>query len=282
MNILSDIKSIIKFIVSEDIIFLFRKLMKKEITFELIDKKNTERIFNDIVGYQREDIFRKVKSATSVVLDSGALWERDGTLFFSEEIDWHIMTAIGLAANSRSQNNKTPIQIVDFGGSLGSSYLKNKALLETYDFEWNIVEQDFVVSLAADMNFEGPLSFHPVSKLSAIQQIDLLIFSASLQYLSAPYELLDQLLENRPPFVLLDKTIFNDSKSDMLYLQRVPSNINRAVYPCWSFAKTNMTSFFEKKGYTTISETDSIKFKSLKQINSQFRMILFRRSDAHL
>src|SRR5215203_7187650 len=71
---------------------------------------------NKCLGYDQSNIVEKVKEATLKVKKGEAIYERDSVLFSSVEYSWPLLSALMWVA----AKNKGRINVVDFGGSLGS------------------------------------------------------------------------------------------------------------------------------------------------------------------
>jgi putative methyltransferase (TIGR04325 family) len=95
-------------------------------------------------SYGNMDILEKVLSATIKVKNGEAVYERDSVIFDQIEYSWPVLTCLMCAAAQISGC----LKVLNFGGSLGSSYFENRLFLNSLpNFSWNVVEQThFVVA----------------------------------------------------------------------------------------------------------------------------------------
>ena len=90
------------------------------------------------LGYEAENILEKIKASTLEVKNGKAVFERDSVIFDKIQYSWPLLSALMWVAAL----NKGRINVVDFGGSLGSTYFQNKQYLDTLaSVKWNIIEQ---------------------------------------------------------------------------------------------------------------------------------------------
>ena len=89
-------------------------------------------------GYDNDEILAKVLAASLKVKAGEAAFERDSVLFDEIEYVWPVLTGLMWAA-ARSGGS---LNVLDFGGALGSSYFQSKNFLQSLpDLRWNVVEQ---------------------------------------------------------------------------------------------------------------------------------------------
>ena len=94
-------------------------------------------------GYDSGGILKKVLEATLKVKNGEAVYERDLVLFDHIEFYWPVLSGLMWVA----ARNNGRLNVLDYGGSLGSCYFENRLFLNSLpNFSWNIVEQvHFVV-----------------------------------------------------------------------------------------------------------------------------------------
>src|SRR3990167_5203275 len=100
--------------------------------------KTWQEALNNSIGYDSTAILEKVKNSLIKVKNGEAVYERDSVLFNKIEYSWPVLAGL-LWAASQSGNKLT---VLDFGGSLGSSYFQNRNFLEHVNLKWYIVEQE--------------------------------------------------------------------------------------------------------------------------------------------
>ena len=136
-------------------------------------------------GYDAENIFKKVKAASLKVRNGEATFERDSVLFDKEDYNFQILSSLFWIA----AQNKGKLNILDFGGSLGSTYFQNRSLLEKLNpLKWNIVEQEKFVNEGITHFQNDQLSFYKTIDECLVQNhIDIILLSSVLQYLENLY-----------------------------------------------------------------------------------------------
>ena len=203
-------------------------------------------------GYDATIILEKVKDAVLKVKSGNAVYERDSVLFDKIEYSWPLLALLLFV--SVKQDGR--LHVLDFGGSLGSSYFQNKLFLDQLkNVNWDIVEQPDFVNCGREFIQSEIINFF----MSAEEAIasnglpDLLMFSTTLPYLEQPYEILSGMMKFKIPFILIDNTIFNYEARDRLTIQKVPKSIYEADYPCWFLDYDKVKGLVESR-YQIISE----------------------------
>lgn len=194
--------------------------------------KNWEEAREKTKGYDSENILNKVKSATLKVKKGEAVFERDSVVFPEIEYSWPLLSTLMWVA----AKNQGTLSVIDFGGSLGSSYFQNRRFLSgLQDVKWSVVEQPNFVATGSDEIADNSLKF-----FSSIEDVlkhrgkpDLLIIACTLPYIEQPYELLQRLLSYKIPYILIDNTPFNFQENDRITVQKIHPAIYEASYPCW-------------------------------------------------
>lgn len=208
------------------------------------------------MGYDTDEILQKVRNSLLKVKRGESVYERDGVLFDKIEYSWPLLAGLMYAA-ARLHG---ALHVMDFGGSLGSTYFQNKIFLDGLrDVRWSIVEQKHFVD-AGQNDFENErLRFYDdVNACIECEKPTILLMSSVLQYLENPYKTLDHLLEYEFELIVMDRTAFSTKHKDMLTVQKVPKNIYEASYPCWFFDEEKLYQYFSSKGYRVIEVFDSI------------------------
>lgn len=223
-------------------------------------------------GYDSSYILEKVKASMLRVKSGEAVYERDSVLFDSVEYAYPLLADLmWIAAQKNGRLN-----ILDFGGSLGSTYYQNKNFLDFLpDVNWCIVEQDHFVKEGKKHFQSDRLKFyHSVDDCLDDNAIDVVLFSSVLQYLEKPYELLDTVFKGNIEYVIVDRTAFI-SGEDRITIQKVHPSIYKGSYPCWFFNREKFLNFMNNK-YTLVHEFDAIGEANIK---SDFKGFLFKIKD---
>jgi putative methyltransferase (TIGR04325 family) len=151
------------------------------------------------------------------------------------------------------------LRIIDFGGSLGSSYYQNIGFLKHLNrLSWNVVEQNNFVERGKKLFTNDHLHFYSsIEDCLKEQPCEVILFASVLPYLKAPYDLLNQVVSKEFKYIIIDRTPMLEEKNDRLTVQHVPDEIYRASYPAWFFSREKLIDFFMPH-YELVSEFDSL------------------------
>jgi putative methyltransferase (TIGR04325 family) len=227
-------------------------------------------------GYNADDILVRVLKATLKVKRGEAAFERDSVLF--DEIDYPWPATAGLMWAAARSNGR--LDVLDFGGALGSSYFQHRGLLSALaDVRWNVVEQPHFTRTGRAELQDEQLRFHDsIGECLKESDPNVVLISSVLQYLADPAPVIAELRAVGAPVVIVDKTVVNTSPNHHVYMQHVPASIYRASYPCRSLSESTLISNFSP-AYRLECAFDSSDAPPLVQIGSQFKGFLFIRND---
>lgn len=216
--------------------------------------------WNDAVaastGYDTDLILEKTKTALLKVKNGEAIYERDSVIFNEVQYAWPLLAGLmWVAAKSRGNLN-----ILDFGGSLGSTYYQNRAFLRNLpEVHWNIIEQSAHVNVGKKYFEDEILKFFPnIERCFSETKPNVILLGSVLQYLENPYEIFNMLLDLPCGNVIIDRTPFWNGSTDRLCVQRVPPCIYPASYPSWIFAKGKFLHQIAKKDYEVIVDFENL------------------------
>ena len=180
--------------------------------------------------------------------------ERDSVLFDQIEYSWGLLAGLmWVAAQTCGKLN-----LIDFGGSLGSVYFQNRKFLSALNsVSWNIVEQKHYVDIGIKKFKTEQLNFfYDIESCLAESRPEILLFSSVIQYLENPYEFLKNIRQLEFDYIFFNRTFFVDIGRDILTIQKVSPRIYQASYPCWFFDTNKFRSFFSDC-YELIAEFDA-------------------------
>ncbi len=203
-------------------------------------------------GYNESNILQKIKEATVKVRTGEAVYERDSVLFEEIEYSWPLLASIMWVATK----NNGSLKVLDFGGSLGSSYFQNKKFLNDLRLvEWSVVEQENFVTTGRDCIEDQTLQFfYSIDEcISKKGKPDILILACTLPYIEKPYQLISELMNYDIPYIIIDNTFFNYEEMDRITIQKVPPSIYPASYPCWFLSYKKLLEVIADK-YSIVSE----------------------------
>lgn len=205
-------------------------------------------------GYDAFNILEKTKASLLKVKNGEAAYERDSVIFDRKECPYALLAFLQLSATLK----KKALHVLDFGGSLGSTYYQIKEYLtEEICASWSVVEQAHYVACGNEHFADETLKFYPtIDACRAENKIDFVLLSGVVQYLEKPHQFLKKLLSYGFDFLLFDRTAFNNKPDDRLTLQVVPPEIYAASYPSWFFDQEFFLSHFERH-YKIVAEFPS-------------------------
>ncbi len=210
-------------------------------------------------GYDDGKILEKCKNALLKVKNGEAVFERDSVIFDKIEYSYPVLSSILLAA----AKNSGKLNVIDFGGSLGSVYFQNRKFISQFkEVSWNIIEQNNFVECGKKYFQDEHLKFYRnIDECFASKALNdypnAILLSSVIQYLENPYQFLEsEILSKGIEFLIFDLTGFHNEDRDVLTIQRVWPEVYEASYPCWFFSKSRFFEVIGKK-YELIEEFDS-------------------------
>lgn len=211
-------------------------------------------------GYDDSAILAKVLDATLKVKRGEAIYERDSVNFDKIEYAWPVLAGLMWAAARNGGN----LNVLDFGGSLGSSYLQNRKFLNTIPkVMWNVVEQPHYVEAGkANFQHEHLRFYNSIEECLVQNSPNVVVVSGVLQYLQHPYEVLEKLLKLHGCCLIVDRTPFWSGEDDRLGIQTISPCIFKASYPMWVFS----LSKFKKNLDSSIIVEEFDGFESLFEL----------------
>ena len=230
-------RKLLKLLIPPFFIELHRKFFLKKIFIRGFN--NWNEALSKTTSYENKDIFSKTLHAARLVRDKKATYERDSVIFDTIQYDWPLLSALLLIANKQKKLN-----VVDFGGALGTTYRQNKKYLDALSIpkKWGIVEQSEYVKIGRSEFQDNILNFY--ESISSIEfDIDVIMLNGSLCYIENPYEILDKIKSTKPPFILITRTPTTSLDKDEILIQIVPKIIYEASFPIWSLSETKIINY---------------------------------------
>lgn len=201
-------------------------------------------------GYDQKNILEKTQHSLAKIRDGEAVYERDSVLFDKKEYPFAVISSLLHIAIQRSNT----LNILDFGGSLGSTYFQVRDFLKPLNkLSWHIVEQSSYVEIGkSEFENEQLKFYHTIAESLEVVRPDVILLSSVVQYLQDPHQFLISLAELKIPYLLFDRTAFIREGDDRLTVQRVPPEIYDASYPSWFFNEERFLQHF--KQYTILAD----------------------------
>lgn len=202
-------------------------------------------------GYNEQSILDNVYNATKKVISGEAAYERDSVLFYEKSYNYRILFLIALLGTRQPEVN-----ILDFGGALGSEFWKNLDMINRVNtkISWNIVEQKNFVSLGRKKleNIQNLFFYSQIEDID--KKIDIVLFSSVLQYLPEYQNIIWRALALRAKYILVERQcISNESR---ICIQHVEDNIYKATYPVRIIGERELLSQFSDD-YRLVTKYDS-------------------------
>ena len=209
-------------------------------------------------GYSKPEIVSQVLESIQAVRCGKATFERDGVLFNKSEYNYPLLAVLFRVMLHCKQKNEN-INVLDFGGSLGSTFFQNKEYLrDLMPFEWHICEQPHFIEIGQREIPE--IKFHKDirSYLGEGYSCDILLLSGVLQYFDDPMKWLADLLSYSFRYIVFDRTFFYSKDHNRLGIQYIQPTIYDACYPAWLLSQRKVYNLMEKEGYSLMDEWESI------------------------
>lgn len=218
------------------------------------DYSDWETASKHATGYDSALILERVRQAMLRVKSGESVYERDSVLFDEVQHSFPVLAGLLRAA----LENRGRLAVLDFGGSLGSSYFQCRNFLSTVpSLQWGVVEQEHFVSCGKKEFETGQLQFFfTIAECMADVTPNVALLSSVLQYLPQPDKVLDDLVTEGIPYIVVDRTPFSNSHADHLTVQHVPPSIYPASYPCRIFGRQRFLDRWQGR-YEVIAQFDS-------------------------
>ena len=205
-------------------------------------------------GYDTDVILNQCKNALLSVKNGEKVYERDGFVFDEITYSWPLLATLQRVA----LENNGELCVIDFGGSLGSSYYQNKDFLKTLKhLKWCIVEQPHFVECGKLYFQNEQLHFYDsVEDCLKENKPHILLLSSVLPYLENPIDWINKFIALNLSYIVIDRTGFIDGPSTILTIQKTNLPFYRASYPAYFFALNRFINYF-LENYTLISQFDN-------------------------
>lgn len=252
---MSFVKPLVKDWLPPALLRVVRHLRGKGVLFEG-NYKTWEEAAALCTGYDAESILETVLESTLKVKGGEAVYERDSVLFDEIQYSWPVTAALMWAA----ARNNGELHVLDFGGSLGSSYFQNRKFLSQLSkTSWTVVEQSKFVDIGKEQISDSILSFSAnIEECYTKNWPNLVLLSSVLQYLPNPFAILESIADKQFGVIVFDRTPFSNDSIDKIKIQHVPATIYRASYPCRFFSQDIFIKKMTSLNYQLIESFDSI------------------------
>jgi putative methyltransferase (TIGR04325 family) len=261
MEPLATVKSFVKLLIPPIFLKLLRLKRKMGVGGKnAILFRQTSLHWNDVLrqisGYAVDDILTRCRDALLKVKNGEFPYERDSVLFTEKELFFPLLSALFFISLKKNKE----LNLIDFGGSLGSTYYQNKDELKEVGISlyWKIIEQENFVKCGKEYFENSELKFYySIDEATLDKKSDICMFGSVLPYVEKPYELLSQMHQKKIEYIIIDRTMFaNNVEEDVLTIQTIPENIGKAAYPAWFLSLNKFLSYI-KNSYRIIFQWNS-------------------------
>lgn len=194
---------------------------------------------------------RRVCRATREVIEGRAAWDRDGVAFREPAVHAPLLAALRRAAERRDLR----LDLLDFGGGLGSAWRQHRAALaDLRQVQWRVVELPALVEAGRRDFADEVLSFH--DSLEAAMDTGLsqaMLVSGVLPYLQHPQEPLIWAAGKGLGDVIVDRTPFVISGGERITVQHTPPELGGGSHPCRLFSRDSFMGPWSE-GYELVDE----------------------------
>jgi len=180
---------------------------------------------------------RRVCQAAREVTEGRAAWDRDGVAFAEPDVHVPLLAALRRIAE-RSDGR---LDLVDFGGGLGSGWRQHKAALaDLKQVRWRVVELPEVVAVGTRDFADTVLSFHDSLEAAMGANVpNAILLSSVLPYLERPQEPLAWAASKGFGDVIVDRTPFVVSGGERIAVQHTPPSLGGGSHPCRIFSRAS-------------------------------------------
>ena len=197
----------------------------------------------------------RVRDATLAVRNGAAVATRDSVILSSPEYQFALLA--GLLKHAVAHET---LNVVDFGGSLGSMYFQFKRFAPRAAIRWNIVELPEMVDCGKEFLESDELGFHgSLEECLRSEHPQVGILSGVLHFVSEPYPLLATFAASTCRGLIIDRVPLTDLQGDMAAAHMVSGTrfASDRSFPCWLFSSNVLKRYLERD-WEVISQFPSL------------------------
>jgi len=247
------VKSFLRGLTPPIVLDAYRALMSRSVRYEG-PYASWQEAGRHAGGYDQAQIFEAVRSAALKVKKGEAAFERDSVAFAKMRLPFPLLAALLRAA----ARNGGALNVLDFGGSLGSTYFRCRDFLAPVaSLRWSVVEQPKLVECGRREFAGESLQFHAsLAECLAQEKPNVALLSSSLPYVEDPYGVLGQISAGGVADIIVDRTSYHDGAEDLIFVQQVPPQVYEASYPCRVFGSAKLAGALDAN-YRMVAALDS-------------------------
>lgn len=219
------------------------------------------------------------KASTPYFTDYEKIGELDGK--FEEgngqEIwAWPLFSMIQLAAIE----NGNKVNVLDFGGGLGSSYFMLKKLLSVINsVNWSVVDLPDVVDYGKKHLEDDRLAFfNTIEEAKEKHDFNVLTIGSVLLYLDEPYQLVSDLVIHDFDYIVIDRTPFLPGNGERYMIQEVPRYLGGGIRALRLLSENSFMDIFKTR-YDLIGEHIYNSSYPNESVNprANYKCVIFRK-----
>jgi putative methyltransferase (TIGR04325 family) len=228
---------------------------------------------NKCAGYDEEQILSQVLQSSLKVKNGESAWERDGLNFDQIYYSWPLLSHLMLIAAKNNGN----LSLIDFGGSLGTTYFQNRQFLQKLSkVTWSIIEQAHFVKAGNEQIAFEALDFFETIDLAfkKHKNYDAILINCVIPYLENPYEILYDVKSFSFKTIIIENTYYHMEAEDRICVQTVDPMFYGSVssYPSRFLDYEKVKNIFLDKyevfheydtGVVLYLDNKTIKYRSL-------------------
>jgi putative methyltransferase (TIGR04325 family) len=224
-------------------------------------------------GYDADEIIKTVRQA-ALSQKLNHTFMRDGLELESPDYSHPLLTALLSMFLEKSE-----INVLDFGGGLGSTYYNTKCFISNDKFKlnWHIVEQPHFVHIGqTDHQTENLSFFNDISQVTS--KIDMVILSSVLQYLPDAFDLIQKIKAQNYRYIFIDRISchVDKAKETTIMVEHVPTHIYKASYPCRIFNYDELLNTFKDRYDIVYEFIANEGFQNLGNLNLVYKGVFLK------
>lgn len=195
-------------------------------------------------GYDASHILEKKKATFRQIKSGEAMYELDSIIYKKKSFNTPLLFSLSHIANKKIES----LTLIDFGGSLGSSYYWVKDFINPHiQLDWNIIEQAHIVEAGkAEFETDSLHFYENFESFKAVKKADVLLLSGVIQCISDWQFIIDEIKESQPEYIIIDRTPFfkNPDTADSISVQLLNASVygKPSSFPCWIFNQASIIS----------------------------------------
>jgi len=200
-------------------------------------------------GWDSPSVLNKTLDAALKVRDGLAEFQQDSVVMTDIIYSPTILAFLCLILSRYDSVN-----VLDFGGQLGTNYFQNRRILRSLGSIptiWNIVETEAFARLGKQHLQSDELRFFPSIREAPI--LNAVLFSGSLQYVSNPFEILEFIINAGATIIALDRVALHSDPDHTIFVQHAPG-IYGASFAVWQFSRDALVGWFEGRGLRLVDQ----------------------------